>query len=253
MPEGESYKFDIIDKKLPFTKSKDLQALFSKWDLRLDVQYFNFDKVADDLDMELLLKQFLEDATVLKALNLNPHVNKCDVEQLFTTAMNMDFLARFHSSSLEPLICRESGIILGCSPDLKEGMQVEDQLRCALLDESSDHYYLYNEDESAEFLYRLFKLIVLGGPVCQYENNINVYLDTTKSIYKDVLAIKQDVSGKKVIRSRVFDIELSHNGERFAPGGGVNCHTQNKSFIIVDPFYRHITVLSHRWDSSKQF
>ena len=53
---------------------------------------------------------------------------------------------------------------------------VDDELRCALTDQSSIHYWLFSEDEQSEFLFRLFKLIVLGGPVCQYENDINVYL-----------------------------------------------------------------------------
>ena len=65
--------------------------------------------------------------------------------------------------------------------------------------------------------------------------------------------LKQNVNGQKVIRSRVFEIELSKGDQFYAPGGAVNYHTQNKNFIIVDPFYRHITVLSHRWDTKRQF
>ena len=45
MPETEKFAFGVIDKKLGFTQNKDLQSLFSKWDLHLNVQYFNFDKV----------------------------------------------------------------------------------------------------------------------------------------------------------------------------------------------------------------
>ena len=45
MPETEKFAFGVIDKKLGFTQNKDVQSLFSKWDLQLNVQYFNFDKV----------------------------------------------------------------------------------------------------------------------------------------------------------------------------------------------------------------
>jgi len=253
MPETEKFAFGVIDKKLGFTQNKDLQSLFSKWDLHLNVQYFNFDKVAQDVDLPTLLKHMLEDETVLKTLGINPYVNKCEVEQLSTTVMNMSFLDRFKDQDLEPLICRPSGTLCGCSPDLKEGIQVDDELRCALTDQSSIHYWLFSEDEQSEFLFRLFKLIVLGGPVCQYENDINVYLETAKSLYKDLLAIKQNVNGQKVIRSRVFEIELAKADQNYAPGGAVTYHTQNKCFVIVDPFYRHITVVSHRWDTKRQF
>ena len=42
------------------------------------------------------------------------------MEELSTTVMNMEFLDRFKNPDLQPLICRESGIIVGCSPDIKE-------------------------------------------------------------------------------------------------------------------------------------
>ena len=45
MPETEKFAFGVIDKKLAFTQNKDVQSLFEKWDLKLDIQYFNFDKV----------------------------------------------------------------------------------------------------------------------------------------------------------------------------------------------------------------
>ena len=89
------------------------------------------------MDLPTLLKNMLEDETVLKTLGvssfiissiikflkLNPYVNKCEVEQLSTSVMNMTFLDRFKNQQLEPLICRESGTLVGCSPDLKEGIQ----------------------------------------------------------------------------------------------------------------------------------
>ena len=56
-----------------------------------------------------------------------------------------------------------------------------------LLLEDSDNYDLYNDSERAEFLFCLFKHICLGGAVCQYEDNVQVYLDTTKLLYKDLV------------------------------------------------------------------
>ena len=56
-------------------------------------------------------------------------MNKCEVEQLSTSVMNMTFLDRFKNQQLEPLICRESGTLVGCSPDLKEGIQGKSLVR----------------------------------------------------------------------------------------------------------------------------
>ena len=38
---------------------------------------------------------------------------------------------------------------------------------------------MYGEEERSEFLFLLFKLIVLGGPVCQYDDGIERYLEVT--------------------------------------------------------------------------
>ena len=95
----EKFKFGIIEKNLGFTKDKDVQGrvnqrsvviwtqndlyktgmvrltrtkgLFHKWDINLQLNYFNFDKVANDIDLPNLLKHMLEDSTVLEKLNVS--------------------------------------------------------------------------------------------------------------------------------------------------------------------------------------
>ena len=67
---GEKFEFEIIDKNLNYTKNKDMQALFQKWYLNLQTFYFNFNKMASDMDVPNLLKHLLEDETVLKTINV---------------------------------------------------------------------------------------------------------------------------------------------------------------------------------------
>ena len=47
------------------------KGLFHKWDINLQLNYFNFDKVANDIDLPNLLKHLLEDSTVLEKLNVS--------------------------------------------------------------------------------------------------------------------------------------------------------------------------------------
>ena len=56
-----------------------------------------------------------------------------------------------------------------------------------LLLEDSDNYDMYTQSEREEFLFLLFRHICLGGSVCQYEDDIKPYLDTTKLLYKDLV------------------------------------------------------------------
>ena len=60
-----------------------------------------------------------------------------------------------------------------------------------LLLDDSDNYDVYTESEREEFLFLLFRHICLGGAVCQYEDDIKPYLDTTKLIYKDLIGCVQ--------------------------------------------------------------
>lgn len=54
-----------------------------------------------------------------------------------------------------------------------------------LIDEESDEYSLYSTDERDEFIFKIFQMLVLGGEYCQYEDDLQPYLDCTKKIYKD--------------------------------------------------------------------
>ncbi|CAG5131422.1 unnamed protein product, partial [Candidula unifasciata] len=56
-----------------------------------------------------------------------------------------------------------------------------------LLNEDSDVYCEFSEGERSEFVFLLFSHLCLGGQLCQYEDNVQPYLDVTKAIYKDLI------------------------------------------------------------------
>lgn len=56
-----------------------------------------------------------------------------------------------------------------------------------ILDEESNEYNLFSPEEKEEFIFRLFEFLVLGGSLCQYEDELQPYLETTKKIYKDIV------------------------------------------------------------------
>ena len=58
--------------------------------------------------------------------------------------------------------------------------------QCLLL-EDSDNYDIFSDADRQEFLFVLFKHLCLGGSVCQYEDDIKPYMETTKLIYKDLV------------------------------------------------------------------
>lgn len=59
-------------------------------------------------------------------------------------------------------------------------------LQMLLLDDS-DNYCTFSDSDRDEFLFQLFKFVCLGGEICQYEDNVDAYLNITKQIYKDLI------------------------------------------------------------------
>ena len=43
--------------------------------------------------------------------------------------------------------------------------------------QESEHWELFSEDERQEFLFLLFKHLILGGPICQYDDKVERYLE----------------------------------------------------------------------------
>lgn len=142
------------------------------------------------------------------------------------------------------------------------------------LDEESQGYNLYNEFEKREFIYRVLKLLVLGGSLCQYEDRIQPYLEVTKSLYKDLIrykyrhklivvwktivtrfflyvyfrVIKKPNSEELAIGTLVMEvIAKDHHGEAFFPKNPSN--KQNVGFVLVDGLSRGITTILHQYNS----
>ncbi len=58
------------------------------------------------------------------------------------------------------------------------------------------------------FIFSLFKHFCLGGQVCQYEDEIQPYLDVTKSVYKELISVQKDAETQVIqVVSPVFKIE----------------------------------------------
>ena len=43
-----------------------------------------------------------------------------------------------------------------------------------------------------EFIFKLFQMLVIGGSICQYEDNVEEYLDVLKNLYKDLVTVAKD-------------------------------------------------------------
>jgi cilia- and flagella-associated protein 300 len=121
---------------------------------------------------------------------------------------------------------------------------VADELRQALLVPDSEGYSIFSEADRQEFIFHLFKSLVLGGGICQYEDSIEPYLQVTRKLYKDLICVKKEANtGKLVVASHVFKLLALAPGS-FSPLFPME-HPQNFAFLSIDPIKRHIHFLYH--------
>ncbi|XP_071952353.1 cilia- and flagella-associated protein 300-like isoform X2 [Antedon mediterranea] len=218
------------------------------------IQHYNYDQMFQTYMKDDFMKEFFEDSNVTDTLNI---LNSSGVATNFATNVvrvecspvpcfytSMSFFDRLQKES----IVRENGSIAKCLDEFYEGFTIADELRKMLLVEDSDNYEIYTDQERDEFLFRLLKLICLGGPVCQYEDNIMPYFDTIKALYKNLISVQKD-SKELLVSSIVYRFKGFDKDCMLVFPSNVE-HEQNVAYAIIDPLKRHVAILQHRWVGS---
>ncbi|NWH47316.1 CF300 protein, partial [Fregata magnificens] len=118
-----------------------------------------------------------------------------------------------------------------------------------LLLEDSDHYDLFSRLDRKEFLFCLFKHLCIGGTLCQFEDVVGPYLETTKALYKDLVSVQKNPETKEIrIISTVFRVSAYDNNGLCYPSS--KSHEQTFAYLIVDPCKRHVHALYHCFGGS---
>lgn len=130
-------------------------------------------------------------------------------------------------------IVSDNGAIKACFDEWFEDMQLSDKLRQALCWEDDENYETFQQDQfSQEFIFNLFKYLVLGGGMCQFDDNITEYLDCTKLCYKDLITVAKNQETNEIEPlTIVFKINAVNGAEYLK----CNEHTQNFMYVLVDP------------------
>lgn len=78
-------------------------------------------------------------------------------------------------------IVTEDGYIRKCFDSVVEGVTIADLLKDCFLNPDSEHADLFSDSDRNEFIYELFKHVVTGGGMCQYDDDWHQYLNVTKA------------------------------------------------------------------------
>ncbi|XP_020651668.3 cilia- and flagella-associated protein 300 isoform X1 [Pogona vitticeps] len=242
----------LPQKSFPALENRDIRERLLKWSMdgRITVQAFSFDQNFKGYQRDDFLMAFFNHPEVnsnLKLLSasgewttLDTNVRKVEAKSVLCTQVSMSFFDRLYSEG----VVRENGNIVKCFDEYHNDILIGDELRKVLLLEDSDHYDLYSHTDREEFIFCVFKHLCLGGALCQYEDDLGPYLETTKALYKDLVSVQKDPETKEInIISTVFKVcAYDANGLCYPSS---NSHEQNFAYLIVNPLKRHVYVLYH--------
>ncbi|KAM9838184.1 cilia- and flagella-associated protein 300 [Aulostomus maculatus] len=252
---GEKAEFEtsfsfgpLPSRKFSFLREKDTVQLLMKWSMlgRMSAHSFSFDRKFHSYLSESFAQCFFRDASVVASLtkmdpgawgSLDNAAVCVDVEEVPCTKVSMDLFDPIYSCG----IVTPSGRVVKCYHDVHPDY---DQLRQMLQEEDSENYCVVGRAEREEFLFRLFKHLVLGGELCQYEDTIEPYIRTTRQIYKDLIGVQKDPETKGIsVFSTVLKVSVhDESGGRYP---GRRQAEQSFAYLIVDPFKQHVTLFYH--------
>ncbi|XP_046876598.1 cilia- and flagella-associated protein 300 [Hypomesus transpacificus] len=248
----QRFSFNLLpSKKFSFLEERQTLQLFLKWSMlgRISVQAYNFDQSFYPYNSRDFTLSFFQDPCVQANLRrmeagawqpLDSPVVSVDVEVVPCNRVSMELFDPLYSSG----VLRPSGHIVKCLHDVHPDY---DELRRMLQEEESEYYDVIGREERGEFLFRLFKHLCLGGELCQYEDTVAPYVDTTKHIYRDLISVQKEAETKKIsVVSTVLKVSAYDEAGLCYPGRrGEEEEEQTFSYLIVDPFRRHVLVFHH--------
>ena len=248
------YIFQTVDDPSHYSNifTKENFKILEKWGLsqNMELVKFRFNTSFELQDLQRFLKDLFNDPIVRK--NFPPltsvilpddqkEIENFKYKVLNTRATNMDIFDTLYENDIVTL---DTGYIHQDYDVYVEDITVSDKLKQAMLVEDSEAYSIFSQDQRDEFLFHIFKRIVVGGSLCQYENTIEPYLEMTKAFYKDIVsAAKEPETNKIYIRSvpvEILSIEKSNIYKK-------KYHPQNFFYVIIDPYQRYVHLWYHNW------
>ena len=247
------YIFQTVSDQSSYSNifTKENFKTLEKWGLTKNMELikFRFNTSITLNDIDRFLKDLFNDPIIKK--NFNPIsqiipeegeiIKNIKYKLLRTNSTNLDIFDCIYENNL---VTPETGYIHQDYDIYVEDITISDKLRQSLLVEDSEPYLIFNDNVRDEFLFHIFKRIVIGGSFCEHDNIIFPYLDMTKCFYKDLVnATKDNESDKIIIRSipiEILDIEKNDLYKH-------KFHPQNFFYVIIDPLQRYVHLWYHNW------
>jgi hypothetical protein len=199
---------------------------------------------ANRLCLCLVIVKKLPEALSSSAFKDAPQRIQC--RKLRATATSLSFFDRLVPAGL----VSGSGALRRCLDEVYDGATASDLLKEAfvsaeaeenLLEGSNNANWFSLEQDQQEFIFQLFRALVIGGAMCQSDESVQPYERMVSVLYKALVSVKKHASDSLVIdvTSRVYAVEDT----RVLPASCVARFST--CFVILDPRKRWLTVWRH--------
>jgi len=263
--ETGTFKFTPVEASaFPLQKEREHKDLMQKWGLDRCCEYrsFRFDERFTVAKIDAFTHDFFHDANVQATLRTatsrgemvrgglqgttTPPQMSSIATLVPTTKVRMDL---FNKIKEEGLANEATGRMRGCMPELFDGVECDTLVREMLLNEDSEHYLLYDDEEKDEFLFRIFRHLIIGGGMCQADELLPPYLETTRQLYKSLVKVRKVAreTGPKIeVTSKIIAIQAT---PKQLPGLFPKDSDYNLCYLIIDAGTRKVTFWSNAWVS----
>ncbi|CAD8154902.1 unnamed protein product [Paramecium octaurelia] len=238
---NQSYSF--FRQENTILDDKKFMEILLKWGLQhsFKVSTFLFDIKFDHLNPNQFLLDLFNSKDVRGSLHYvsfkqNVLLSQIKFQLLTCKSIKLDL---FDKLTEDKIVVK--GHIKQCFEEQFENIQIADELRKALVLEDSEQYCVFNEADRQELLFKLFQILVLGGQLCQYEDEIQAYLDWTKYLYKNTVNARKYADKDEIyIDSYAYDIRKLENSYS-------SDHPQNVMYVVVNPSLRIVNIIENQW------
>lgn len=231
-------------RKLKDGKREDVITFFKKWDLVQNTVIHEFEYSGDFRanDANSFVTRLMNSRAFLSKVRVSAGhhrlrrvspVNSVSISELSCRARTIEFFDRLSASGI---VGPKTGAITQAAPYTFAGLKIADHLRALLLDPKSVFYSAFSQPERREFMFLLFKYVVLGGSAGDPEDSILPYVFVVKTLYRTLVRIKKH-SG---VTSHVYRLNSADSYDVF-PGES----PLHAAFFVVEPKYKRIVFWYH--------
>lgn len=241
--EGFTFHF-MPEAVVPSVMKKEHVEKLTQWGLLPDMQIckFRYEESLQKSDLPTFMQSFFRSKEVMGYLRsfgvgiISPPKLNPKFEELGNTQLSMAVIRKLETEG----IVHRTGKICGRLEEDCEGVPLWDMVRETLLLEESEHYPVLSEDDRREFLVHIFKHMMIGGALNQYDEYLQPYMELTKSFYKDLACVRKNDAGDMEVLSWFMSVTDLGDGGALFPHKDMEHH--NFCYVVVDPIVRHATL-----------